>query len=768
MHIRQKTNDKRKTNAAPRRKLRRAALFPALVLTLTLTGCAMGGGEESDSPYVYETQFHSPEGGVESFTVSGDSVYYSTFDGEFYQWTPGGEAKELDIEPFTTEACRRRLQADPQGNLYVFYSVPDPPRSDTCYLVKYDAAGKELAKKNVSLLTSQFVPYEMAADGEGRLYLKGGDKLLQFDGECDYVGVVEAPEGEYPSWLAGDAAGHVYCSLYDTQDNGIIREVVCGGEASGDSQGGSPQDSQTASFGNPLGEARLGNYLAAYGENRFLTYGNNALYLYDLTSNTLTLLLQWANCDIDPDSVERIATLADGRIVLRFEEEQGTGELAVVTEVPRDQATEKEVITLGVLQAGNSHLLRCISQFNRHSPDCRIEIREYYDTYLASGQAEAKEEARTALHMDISSGRCPDLLVLEYDDLEAYAAKGLLEDLAPYLEEDGNLELADNVIEAYTFHGKLCALPGALQIRTLAGRADRLGDLGGATGWTLEEMMGFIDSNPDSTVFSADAGQLLEYSLVFNQSHFVDWEAHTCDFTSDEFIRLLEFCGRFSDRKGTEGAEVLDMMERSNTALLHEVELVRPQDIILLAQILGTEDISYVGFPTVDGRMGSLLEDCGGTCAISAKSKHKEEAWAFVELLLTGWENPPKSPDALEGTKGFPTELGTRERYFAKVSENPYRIGEDGEIYTWDGKPERYAYHALSSRTMQVFFYTPLPEETDLICALLDSSTTARGGRQISSIVAQEAASYFNGQKTAADVAALIQNRVSIYLEEQN
>ena len=428
MHIRQKTNDKRKTNAAPRRKLRRAALFPALVLTLTLTGCAMGGGEESDSPYVYETQFHSPEGGVESFTVSGDSVYYSTFDGEFYQWTPGGEAKELDIEPFTTEACRRRLQADPQGNLYVFYSVPDPPRSDTCYLVKYDAAGKELAKKNVSLLTSQFVPYEMAADGEGRLYLKGGDKLLQFDGECDYVGVVEAPEGETPMWLAGDAAGHVYCSLYDTQDNGIIREVVCGGEASGDSQGGSPQDSQTASFGNPLGEARLGNYLAAYGENRFLTYGNNALYLYDLTSNTLTLLLQWANCDIDPDSVERIATLADGRIVLRFEEEQGTGELAVVTEVPRDQATEKEVITLGVLQAGNSHLLRCISQFNRHSPDCRIEIREYYDTYLASGQAEAREEARTALHLDISSGRCPDLLVLEYDDLEAYAAKGLLEE----------------------------------------------------------------------------------------------------------------------------------------------------------------------------------------------------------------------------------------------------------------------------------------------------------------------------------------------------
>ena len=767
MQIRQKTHDKKTPNAAPRRKLRRAVLFPALVLTLALTGCAMGGGEESDSPYVYETQFHSPEGGVESFTVSGDSVYYSTFDGEFYQWTPGGEAKRLDIEPFMEETDSRLLQADLQGNLYVFYRVPNPPNSASYYLVKYDAAGKELARQNVSLLTSQFSPYETAVDGEGRLYLKGIDKLLLFDGTCNYVGTLEAPEGENPIWLTGDAAGHVYCDLYNSQDNDIIREVVWGGEASGDGQGGSPQDSQTASFGDSLGETVPGSYLAAYGEDRFLTYGDNALYLYDAAADTQRLLLQWASCAIDPASVKRIATLADGRIVARLEEDQGSGELAVVKEVPRDQATEKETITLGVLQAGNSHLLRCISQFNRNSTDYRIEVREYYDTYLASGQAEAKEEARTALHMDISSGRCPDLLVLEYDDLEAYAAKGLLEDLAPYLEEDGELELADNVIEAYTFHGKLCALPGALQIRTLAGRTERLGELGDAAGWTLEEMMEFIDSNPDSTVFSADAGQLLEYSLVFNQSHFVDWEAHTCDFTSDEFIRLLEFCGRFSDRKGTEGAEVLDMMERSNTALLHEVQLVRPEDISLLAQILRTEDISYVGFPTVDGRAGSLLEDCGGTCAISAKSKHKEQAWAFVELLLTGWENPPKSPDSLEGTKGFPTELGTRERYFAKVSENPYRIGEDGEIIMEGGKPMRYAYHTASSRTMQVFFYTPLPEETDLICTLLDSSTTARGGRQISSIVAQEAASYFSGQKTAADVAALIQNRVSVYLAEQ-
>ena len=53
MHIRQKTNDKRKTNAAPRQKLRLAVLFSALFLALALTGCARGGGEEDYGGVVF-------------------------------------------------------------------------------------------------------------------------------------------------------------------------------------------------------------------------------------------------------------------------------------------------------------------------------------------------------------------------------------------------------------------------------------------------------------------------------------------------------------------------------------------------------------------------------------------------------------------------------------------------------------------------------------------------------------------------------------------
>lgn len=82
-------------------------------------------------------------------------------------------------------------------------------------------------------------------------------------------------------------------------------------------------------------------------------------------------------------------------------------------------------------------------------------------------------------------------------------------------------------------------------------------------------------------------------------------------------------------------------------------------------------------------------------------------------------------------------------------------------------KPARARNHALTQNGQQVYFYVPLPDEIDIICELLDSSMTVRGNSQISSIVSQEAQSYFSGQKSAADVAAVIQNRVSVYLAEQ-
>ena len=61
-------------------------------------------------------------------------------------------------------------------------------------------------------------------------------------------------------------------------------------------------------------------------------------------------------------------------------------------------------------------------------------------------------------------------------------------------------------------------------------------------------------------------------------------------------------------------------------------------------------------------------------------------------------------------------------------------------------------------------------EDADTIRAIVDNTVVAVGysSDQINNIINEEAAYYFNGEKSAQDVAATIQNRVSIYVSEQS
>ena len=63
----------------------------------------------------------------------------------------------------------------------------------------------------------------------------------------------------------------------------------------------------------------------------------------------------------------------------------------------------------------------------------------------------------------------------------------------------------------------------------------------------------------------------------------------------------------------------------------------------------------------------------------------------------------------------------------------------------------------------------PLPEEAEQIEKLIDSAVVTKGvDAQMSSIIEEETADYFNGQKSAGETAERINSRISIYLKENN
>ena len=66
-----------------------------------------------------------------------------------------------------------------------------------------------------------------------------------------------------------------------------------------------------------------------------------------------------------------------------------------------------------------------------------------------------------------------------------------------------------------------------------------------------------------------------------------------------------------------------------------------------------------------------------------------------------------------------------------------------------------------------VEIYAAKQEEVDAVRALIDSVDTAvEYNQQISTIISEEAAPFFEGQKSASEVADIIQSRVQIYINE--
>lgn len=67
-------------------------------------------------------------------------------------------------------------------------------------------------------------------------------------------------------------------------------------------------------------------------------------------------------------------------------------------------------------------------------------------------------------------------------------------------------------------------------------------------GWTLQECMSSFAENPNKKLFSRDISKnmLLQYLLQGNLNHFIEDDTGDCNFTGEEFKKMLEFVNIYS------------------------------------------------------------------------------------------------------------------------------------------------------------------------------------------------------------------------------
>jgi predicted transport protein len=166
------------------------------------------------------------------------------------------------------------------------------------------------------------------------------------------------------------------------------------------------------------------------------------------------------------------------------------------------------------------------------------------------------------------------------------------------------------------------------------------------------------------------------------------------------------------------------------------------EEIQMYREIFGGE-LTYIGYPTNEGN-GAMM-NFSDLMGITENCSDKEAAWEFMRQFYM-----QKSDDEISNTWSFPV----RKDDFDKFCANAMKDDEAGGTWGWGD--------------FEIDIKPATQEDVDAVKDLINNTTAVNGAvtDDIMSIIEEDAASYFAGQKSAQDVAETIQGRIQIYLSE--
>lgn len=596
------------------------------------------------------------------------------------------------------------------------------------FLKKQTLSGEELYKTEVDAdIPDDNLLYQLYADGQGNLALLNIslNMLFLFDNEGQYKG--KGAVSFIPSGLADGGTDGAWLWI-DEWGTGITALRL-------DFEKGSVGQEENLSLPSQMSENSWDSKVLLSGcELGLLVSTEHTLWQYHLASGEAKELFRWDDKNLNINGIDiselRVGEAqGDGLYRMRlfqdgaYRQEPETAEISYV-----DQAylPEKKEITLGTTFA--DAVEGSVRRFNRSSREYYVKIREYEQT---------KNPLETML---FDPEGIPDIIEVSDIQREILESKGLLENLEPYVKQSGSFQEEDILKAVWTAdhaNGKLTALTTRFTISTL-GMSAKGAD---ASGLTVDKFL---------QLAAEEQGDFLQYNYSFNMlrcvleanlNHFVDWEKGKCSFDSPEFIALLEAMNRISYAQPQQGRfyntleEELDDFLRSNGQVKFEY-LLNLKDYQDKCTKYRNKAV-FAGYPTMDGNICHIIS-ATEQYSIYRESKCKDGAWAFISFLLSEAE---QKRYAYEGS-GFPVRQDAMEYYM----EQPV------SKYDKNGNPV-YDYLTEENRA----------EFEKILESLAAPQYTVTALR---SILTEELDPFFAGDKTASEVAAIIQNRAQLYLDE--
>lgn len=753
------------------KSIKRFALCMVLifVMILPLAACQKKGKQTAtiDKNTVYKEEMlnikFSDDLSVYDSYFSADKVYYfgykynqtdgmaSSVWGTVNYDGSGMTSNKLDKEGSWIE----RMAVSAEGDVYLLYSESFEDYSDpdnyiyenSYYLKRCDASGAEKASVNLKEKYQTEWTRDIITLSDGNVLLVTGDKFIVLDKDLKEVRSKAYDSFDGTFYKIKD--GSVTVLAWEEGGNKLYRYDVNKFERGEEIQ-------------IPFSMANFG-MRDGCGKYDFILTDSTQVYVYNIGDTAPRALLNYVNSDIVTSGFNTIY-LADDNTIYGFynyydddTDGRDVARYGKYTKVAPEDVVDKKVLSLGCLWVDTDVKKRVIS-FNKTSSEYRIVITDYsqYDT------EEDWMAGTKKFNSDVASGQAPDIVIANDPSIiHNYISKGLFADLTDYIKNDPDINFDDifpNLIKASSYNDKIYEIVPSFTISTVAGKKSVLGD---RNSWTMEEFLQFKNSlQPGMSMFADATRENMLYNfLSVNVSDYMDFGKGKCYFDTPEFVSLLEYLKEFpkSEEMYTNeywenyDYESAESAYRENKVVLSPTSIYDIRELKYLIRGTFGEAVTFIGYPCKEGN-GSSINPMA-SYAISAKSAYKDAAWDFVKYYYSN-EYQQKL------TWGIPASMAQFDENAKQSTEKPYYMDENNQKVEYD---DTYYING------QEIVIEPLSEaEIAGIKEFVKSvDRISSYSEDIQNIITEDAEPFFQGQKTAEEVAKIIQSRANIYINEK-
>ena len=636
---------------------------------------------------------------------------------------------------------------DPEAGEY-YEDEDDYDYHEEQYLMKYDAAGNEQFKLMLSDGEDEenyFSLFAMVYDKDNGLILSSNRGIEKFNEDTQtFTTIVDTKDSSNEYYersisLYKGYQGKIFASIWG--DNGLELRSF---------------DPSTGKFGDKSEEFSSYDDYSFFGGNGYDLYVSriDGFYGYDLAKDKLTKILDYMDSDLTISyAISSVVAVSDTEFVGNLPDEEYNYSLYRLTKVPADQVKDREIITL----AGNCidyDVRQMVYKFNQDNDEYKIKVVDY-DTL---SNDEDWNAGLKQFNLDIVSGNTPDIMFFcSNEPVDSYINKGLFLDLSGYMNSDPELkdmEFVDNVFNAFKTGDKLYQIVPSFYVNTVAAKTSNLRGKENLSLKECKEMIEQMGISYKDSFGMCDRETILYYALMASGNTYIDWENKKCNLDSEAFIELLEFAKEFPE-------EITDDMwmdydegsYRENKALFSTAYFNGFRSYKRYTEGTFGDDVTLIGFPNEMNVNCSILAP-NIRIAISSQTKHADKCWELVRnFYLDSYQ------DTI--TYDFPIRKDKYDKLAEDSKERESWTDDDGVVHYED------EYYWIGDTELVIPPMTQ--EDVDFMKRFIESlSLVMTPNEDVYNIITEEAKAYFEGQKTAGEVAEIIQSRVSIYVNENS